>query len=304
MPSRRRHPIARAVALMAFSTVLFGLMAVAIRLASETQHPFEIAFFRNLFGLLFTLPLLLRHGTGILHTRKLPLYLLRCAIGTVGMLSGFWAIVHLPLAQAVAISYSTPLFVTIGAVWFLGETVRARRWAAVLVGFVGVVVLMHPGPGNFSAASLVALLAAVMSASVAVSIKFLTRTEKPDAIVIYTTLLWVPMSLLPALFVWQWPTGITWLWLVLAGLFGTVAHMCWTRALQLGDASMLTPISFLQVLVVGLFGWWLFGERVDAWTFAGAGIIFASILYIAHRETRLHQRTVTDPDIASETSQR
>jgi drug/metabolite transporter (DMT)-like permease len=80
--------------------------------------------------------------------------------------------------------------------------------------------------------------------------------------------------------------------------------MCWTRALQLGDASMLTPISFLQVLVVGLFGWWLFGERVDAWTFAGAGIIFASILYIAHRETRLHQRTVTDPDIASETSQR
>ncbi len=304
MPSRRRHPIARAVALMAFSTVLFGLMAVAIRLASDTQHPFQIAFFRNLFGLLFTLPLLLRHGAGILHTRKLPLYLLRCAIGTVGMLSGFWAIVHLPLAQAVAISYSTPLFVTIGAVWFLGETVRARRWAAVLVGFVGVIVLMHPGPGNFSAASVVALLAAVMSASVAISIKFLTRTERPDAIVIYTTLLWVPMSLLPALFVWQWPSGITWLWLVLAGLFGTVAHMCWTRALQLGEASMLTPISFLQVLVVGLFGWWLFGERVDAWTFAGAGIIFASILYIAHRETRLHQRAVTDPDIASETSQR
>ena len=304
MPSRRRHPMARAVALMAFSTVLFGLMAVAIRLASESQHPFEIAFFRNLFGMAFTLPLLLRHGVGILHTRKLPLYLLRCAIGTVSMLSGFWAIVHLPLAQAVAISYSTPLFVTIGAVWFLGETVRARRWAAVLVGFVGVVVLMHPGPGNFSTASLVALLAAVMSASVAISIKFLTRTEKPDAIVIYTTLLWVPMSLLPALFVWQWPSGITWLWLVLAGLFGTVAHMCWTRALQLGDASMLTPISFLQVLVVGLFGWWLFGERVDAWTFAGAGIIFGSILYIAHRETRLHQRAVTDPDIASETSQR
>lgn len=304
MPSRRRHPMARAVALMAFSTVLFGLMAVAIRLASESQHPFEIAFFRNLFGMAFTLPLLLRHGVGILHTRKLPLYLLRCAIGTVSMLSGFWAIVHLPLAQAVAISYSTPLFVTIGAVWFLGETVRARRWAAVLVGFVGVVVLMHPGPGNFSTASLVALLAAVMSASVAISIKFLTRTEKPDTIVIYTTLLWVPMSLLPALFVWQWPSGITWLWLVLAGLFGTVAHMCWTRALQLGDASMLTPISFLQVLVVGLFGWWLFGERVDVWTFAGAGIIFGSILYIAHRETRLHQRAVTDPDIASETSQR
>jgi drug/metabolite transporter (DMT)-like permease len=290
--------------LMAMSTVLFGLMAVVIRLASETQHPFEIAFFRNFFGLLFTLPLFLRHGPGILKTSKLPLYLLRCAIGTVGMMAGFWAIVHLPLAQAIAISYSTPLFVTIGAVWVLGETVRARRWAAVAIGFIGVLILIRPGAETFSSASLVAALAALMSASVAISIKFLTRTEKPDAIVIYTTLLWVPMSLLPAAFFWQWPSGITWLWLVLAGLFGTVAHLCWTRALQLGDASMLTPISFLQVLVVGVFGWWLFGEKVDGYTLLGALIIFGSNIYIAHRETRLRKPAVTDPDIAAETQQR
>jgi drug/metabolite transporter (DMT)-like permease len=304
IPDKHQHPTARAVTLMAMSTVLFGLMAVVIRLASETQHPFEIAFFRNFFGLLFTLPLFFRHGPGILKTSKMPLYLLRCAIGTVGMLAGFWAIVHLPLAQAIAISYSTPLFVTVGAVWVLGETVRARRWAAVAIGFIGVLILIRPGAQTFSSASLVAALAAVMSASVAISIKFLTRTEKPDAIVIYTTLLWVPMSLLPAAFFWQWPSGITWLWLVLAGLFGTVAHMCWTRALQLGDASMLTPISFLQVLVVGVFGWWLFGEQVDGYTLLGAVIIFGSNLYIAHRETRLRRPAVTDPDIAAESQQR
>ena len=121
---------------------------------------------------------------------------------------------------------------------------------------------------------------------------------------IYTTLLWVPMSLLPALFFWQWPSGMTWLWLVLAGLFGTVAHMCWTRALQLGDASMLTPISFLQVLVVGVFGWWLFGEKVDGYTLLGALIIFGSTLYIAHRETRLRKPAVTDPEIFSDSQQR
>ena len=157
---------------------------------------------------------------------------------------------------------------------------------------------------SFSMASLVALLAALMSASVAISIKFLARTEKPDAIVIYTTLLWVPMSLLPALMVWQMPSGITWLWLVLCGLFGTVAHMCWTRALQLGDASMLTPISFLQVLVVGAFGYWLFDEPVDRYTLLGASIVFASTIYIAHRETRLAKPTITDPLIQSETQQR
>lgn len=304
IPDKHTHPAARAVLLMLFSTVLFGLMAVVIRLASETQHPFEIAFFRNLFGLLFTLPLLFKHGPGLLKTAKLPLYLLRCAIGTVGMMAGFWAIVHLPLAQAVAISYSTPLFVTIGAVWVLGETVRTRRWAAVLIGFIGVIILLRPDADTFTGASLVALLAAVMSASVAISIKFLTRTESPDAIVVFTTALWVPMSLVPASLFWQTPSGITWLWLVLAGLFGTVAHMCWTRALQLGDASILTPISFMQVLVVGVFGWWLFGESVDRYTLIGALIIFGSNLYLAHREITRAKPAVTDPEIFSDTLQR
>jgi drug/metabolite transporter (DMT)-like permease len=299
-----RSPVPRAVALMVASTVLFGFMAVCIRLASSQLHPFEIAFFRNLFGFVFTLPLLMRHGVGILRTDKLSLYFLRCVIGIVSMLAGFWAIVHLPLAQAVALSYSTPIFVTIGAVFVLGEIVRARRWAAVVVGFLGVLVLIRPWSDSFHLASLVAVLAAVMSASVAISIKFLSRTEKADAIVIYTTMIWVPLSLLPALLYWTTPTGITWLWVVLAGFLGTTAHMAWTRALALADASLLTPISFLQVLVVGVFGWWLFGETVDRWTVLGAAIIFSANAYIAQREARLARRTVTDPAINPETLQR
>ena len=296
-----RDNVPRAVAFMVSSTVLFGVMAVCIRLASKQLHPFEIAFFRNLFGFVFALPLLARHGWGLLHTNKLPLYLLRSAIGIVGMLAGFWAIVHLPLAQAVALSYSTPIFVTIGAVFVLGEVVRARRWTAVIIGFLGVIVLMHPGADNFHMASLVAVLAAVMSASVAISIKFLSRTEPADAIVIYTTMLWVPMSLVPALFHWTAPTGWTWLWIVMAGGLGTTAHMCWTRALSMADASLLTPISFLQVLVVGAAGWLLFGEGIDRWTAVGAAIIFGSNLYIARREARLARRAVTDPEINPET---
>ena len=301
---RRVDDVPRAVMFMVASTVLFGAMAVCIRLASSQLHPFEIAFFRNLFGFMFTIPLLFRHGWGILRTDKLPLYFLRCCIGIVSMLAGFWAIVHLPLAQAVALSYSTPIFVTIGAVFVLGEVVRARRWTAVIIGFIGVLVLMHPGTDSFNFASLIAVLAAVMSASVAISIKFLSRTEKADAIVIYTTMIWVPLSLVPALFYWTQPTGITWLWIVLCGFLGTTAHMCWTRALTLADASLLTPISFLQVLVVGGFGYFLFGESVDRWTVAGAAIIFGSSVYIAHREARLARRAVTDPEINPETQQR
>ncbi|HLU14183.1 MAG TPA: DMT family transporter [Arenimonas sp.] len=291
----------RAVLLMVASTVAFGLMAVCIRLASSQLHPFEIAFFRNFFGLVFVLPLLFRHGPGILRTNKLWLYITRCLIGIASMLAGFWAIVHLPLAQAVALSYSTPLFVTIGAVLVLGEVVRARRWTAVAVGFIGMLLIVRPGTDAFTAASLVAVGAAVASGSVAISIKFLSRTEHPDTIVLYTTLIWVPMSLLPALAVWETPAGITWLWIVLAGFLGSTGHMFWTRALKLGDASLLTPISFLQIVVVSVAGWALFGEVLDRWTVLGAAVIFGSNVYIARREAKLARQAVTDPEINPET---
>lgn len=293
--------VRRAVGLMALAMLLFGVMAVCIRLASQQLHAFEIAFFRNFFGFLVLLPILWRHGPSLLRTQKLGFYVARCLIGMVSMLAGFWAIVNLPLAQAIALSYSTPLFVTIGAVIVLGEIVRARRWSAVIVGFLGVLVIVRPGSDAFTAASLVALLAAVASATVAISIKFLSRTEHPDAIVIWTTLLWIPMSLLPALAVWQMPVGITWLWIVLAGVLGSTAHMCWTRALKLGEASMLTPISFLQIIVVAAAGWLLFDEALDRWTVLGAAIIFGSNVYIARREARLARQAVTDPDIQPET---
>jgi drug/metabolite transporter (DMT)-like permease len=136
----RPGSIGQAIVLMTASTVLFGLMAVCIRLASKQLHAFEIAFFRNLFGFVFTLPLLYRHGMVVLRTNKLRLYFLpllhRHRLDAFRLL----ALVHLPLAQAVAISYSTPIFVTIAAVFVLGETVRVRRWVAVIVGFFGVVV--------------------------------------------------------------------------------------------------------------------------------------------------------------------
>ncbi len=301
IPATPAADVKRAVLLMTASTVIFGCMAVCIRLASKQLHPFEIAFFRNFFGFIFILPMLARHGPSLLRTSKLRLYVGRCLIGIVSMLAGFWAIVNLPLAQAIALSYSTPLFVTIGAVLVLGEVVRARRWTAVIVGFLGVMLIVRPGSDAFTAGSLVAVTAALASASAAISIKFLSRTEHPDAIVLYTTMLWVPMSLVPALFYWETPVGITWLWIILAGGLGTTAHMFWTRALKLGDASMLTPISFLQVLVVAVFGYFLFGELLDRWTVLGAAIIFGSNVYIARREARLARQAVTDPDINPET---
>jgi drug/metabolite transporter (DMT)-like permease len=277
---------------MLASTISFGLMAVMIRVASATLPTFEIAFFRNAFGLLALLPVLL-HGRSSLRTRQLPRYLVRSVIGIGSMLCGFWAIGNLPLSQAISLSYSSPLFVTIAAVAWLGEQVRWRRWAAVIVGFIGVLVIVRPGSSGFTAASLVAILAAVLTAVVAIQIKQLSRVDPADTIVLYTYLFWVPLSLLPALFVWQWPHGIAWLWLASIGALGTGGQLLWTRALRLGDVSALTPISFMQLPIVAVAGYLLFAERISHWTLLGAGIIFAANAYIAHREVSLARTAAT-----------
>ncbi len=290
----------RAALLMLASTLSFGVMALTIRLASQSIPTWEIAFFRNAFGLLFLLPLLfwpllrsprpLQLMADTVRTRQLPRYFLRCLIGLAGMFCMFWSLAHLPLGQAIALSYSSPIFVTLLAALMLGEQVRIRRWLAVITGFIGVLVIVRPWSGAFSIGLLVAVAGAVLSALVAIQIKQLSRADSPNAIVFWTYMFWVPMSLLPALVHWRWPeSGLTWLWLLLTGLAGTLGQVLWTRALKIGDVSALTPISFVQLPFVTLCGWWLFGEGIDRWTLAGAAIILAATAYIAQRESRLRR---------------
>jgi drug/metabolite transporter (DMT)-like permease len=286
-------PFLRAAGLMLASTASFGLMAVAIRYVSRSLSTPEIAFFRNLFGLLALLPLLWRGAPGVFRTRQLPRYFVRSAIGIGSMLCGFWAIGHLPLSQAISLSYSTPLFVTIFAAIWLGEVVRRRRWTAVLLGFVGVLVIVRPGTTGFSIGSLVAVSAAVLSSVVAIQIKQLSRIDPPDTIVFWTYVFWVPLSLVPAVFEWQWPQGIAWVWLAAIGVFGTGGQLLWTRALRLGEVSALTPIGFMQLPLVSVLAWLLFDEGIDRWTVLGAAIIFIANAYIAHREAMLSRRNAS-----------
>lgn len=285
------------------STLAFAGMVLTIRFASHGIPVLQIAFFRNAFGMLALLPVLLwpawRSGNlraGLqrtVRTTQLPRYALRCAIGLVSMFCGFWALANLPLAQAVALSYSSPVFVTIGAVLLLGETVRLRRWLAVLAGFLGVLVIVRPWSHSFSAGVLVAVAAAMLGALVAIQIKQLSQVDAADTIVFWTYAFWLPLSLLPALAVWVWPQPATWLLLIACGVLGTAGQLLWTRALKIGDVSALTPISFVQLPVVALAGWWLFDETVDRWTLIGAAIILAANAYIAHREARLARRRAT-----------
>jgi len=283
----------RAALLMLGSTLAFAGMVLMIRLSSAFVPATEIAFFRNFFGLLVLLPMILRPGQPFPRTAHLRRYLVRTVIGLSSMLCAFWVIAHLPLSQAVSLSYSAPIFVTIGAVLLLGETVRIRRWFAVAAGFIGVLVILRPWSHAFSAAMLVAVLAAALSALASIQNKQLTKLDAPNTVVLYTYLLWVPMSLFPALMQWQWPGTIAWLWLIGTGVFGTLGQLLWVRALKIGEISALQPITFTQLPVVAVFGWWLFDESPDRWTLLGAAIILIANAYIAHREALLARRAAT-----------
>lgn len=284
----------RAALLMLGSTMAFGLMAIAIRYATAHVPTQEVAFFRNAFGLVALLPMLLRSGPKVFRTQQLPRYLLRSLIGLASMLCAFWAIGHLPISQAISLSYATPLFVTIAAVLLLGEVVRVRRWAAVVCGFIGVLIIVRPGADSFTPGVLVAVLAALLSSLVAIQIKQLTRVDGADTVVLYTYVFWVPLSLVPALFTWVWPVGIAWMWLAATGVLGTVGQLLWTRALRLGEVSALTPISFMQLPLVTLLGWLLFNETIDRYTVIGASIILGANAYIAHREAVLARRAASN----------
>ncbi|PJK10333.1 EamA family transporter [Lysobacteraceae bacterium NML08-0793] len=280
------------------STLSFGVMALAIRLASKTVPTWEIAFFRNAVGILFLLPILFwpaltgsrfRSIAATLATGQISRYALRCLTGLVGMFCMFWSLANLPLGQAISLSYASPIFVTFFAVLMLGEVVRIRRWLAVVSGFIGILVIVRPWSEAFSTGLLVAVAGAVLSALVSIQIKQLSRQDSSNAIVFWTYVFWVPMSLIPALLDWRWPSPQEWLWLITIGLFGTLGQVLWTRALKIGEVSALTPISFVQLPFVTFCGWLLFGESLDRWTVIGAAIILASTAYIAHREARLRR---------------
>jgi drug/metabolite transporter (DMT)-like permease len=270
---------------MVVGTVLFTIMNALVRQLSAELPPFEIAFFRNLASLLCILPWIAWRGARSLRTQRQSLYLTRALVNLVSMLSWFWALSVLPLAQAVALNFTNPMFTTIGAALFLGEIVRARRWTATLVGFLGVLVIVRPGAEGLDWGSMIALLSAAFGAISGLQVKVLARSERSDVIVTYMVLWLTPLSLPPALLVWQTPSMEQLAWLGLIGMIGTLAHLAATEAFHHADASLLVPYNYLKMPFAAVLAYLMFGETVDHWTILGATIICGSSLYIARRET-------------------
>ena len=282
-----------AAILMIVASVFFAAMAGLIRYGSEDMHPFQLAFLRSAFGLLFMLPWLMKSGIGILRTDRIGLITIRGLVAAAAMFSFFWALSVMPLAEAVALTFTAPFFVTILAVIFLKEIVRARRWTAVAVGFLGAMIILRPDGGAVDWPALAVLFSALMLASAIICIKLLSRTVPPNAIYLWMVIYLAPITLIPALFVWRHPT---WEQLGVAagiGFAGTVGHLLVTRSFGLADTTAIMPFDFARLIFSAIVGFLFFSQAPDVWTGIGAAIIAAAGIYIARREARAEREIRT-----------
>ena len=288
LQSNRIPPTPRAMLLIVVSTLGFSGMHAIIKHTASDLHPFEIAFFRNFFGLLVLAPFFVRHGLAVFRTEKLPLHMLRSGIQVFAMLMFFTAVSISPLAKISAMSFTAPLFATIGAVIFLGERLRMRRITALAVGFIGALIIIRPGLVALDAGAILVLTSSAIWAGAMLIIKVLSRTDSSLTITAYMGLFMTPLSLIPALFVWQWPTAEDYAWLLLMGAVGSLAHVAMAQAFKLAEATAVLPLDFTRLIWASALGFFVFGEVPELFTWIGGLTIFASTTYIAYREARLN----------------
>ena len=261
-----------------------GMLAIARHLSADLPI-FVIVLFRVLFGLGFLSPFIIRNGIGALRTSRPGLYLVRGIAAFTGLSCYFFAASMIPLADVTAISFTRPIFGTIAAVVFLGEIAHGRRWSAVFVGFAGAMIIIRPGFQAINPGVLF-MLGSVMAQTVnTVVIKRLSQTEAPDAIAIYQGIVFAPMALVAALFVWRMPTAGDLMWLAGIGFLGAITQRAMPRAFAAADATVVISLDFLRLPIAALIGFVFFSEVPVIWVWLGATVIIAATLYIMHRES-------------------
>ncbi len=285
-------PNLEGMAWMLVTTVFIVSMHTMIKhLAAQGLHAFEIGFFRTAFGAPVVAILFLKYGRGILSTGQIKGHVIRSFGHVTAMMMFFLGLTTTQLAVANSLAFTAPLFATVLAILVLGETVRWRRWAALFVGFAGALVIIRPGIIEVGTGPLLVLASSAIWGVILIVIKTLGRRDATPTIVVYMVLFMTPLSLIPALFVWTWPTPEQYAILLVMGVMGTTGHLTLTQALRVGDAGVVMPMDFFKLIWAAGFGFLLFGEFPDLFTWVGGFMIFASATYVALRERKLARAT-------------
>jgi drug/metabolite transporter (DMT)-like permease len=271
---------------MIVSCIAFSTMWVLIRYASHECHAFVIVFFRNFFGTLALLPMMLLNK-GLMKLNRLRANVRRATSGFIATTGTFYAVSHAPMATALSINYTAPLFATVGAVLFLGEKIHVRRVAALIIGFAGMLIVVRPGALPMTPGVLAAMISAVSTAFSIIAIRQLVASDDSRSVAAWTFILMTPPSLVMALFFWSWPPAHVWPLLIAIGCVAAVGQLSMNRAFALAEASAVLPYDFVRFGLVTLAGITFFHERVDALTVIGGIVIFAATVYLAVRERQV-----------------
>lgn len=265
---------------MTGAALCYAVTTICIRVMVVEVNPAMIGALRNTFGLLFLAPLVLASGTELLATRRWPLHILRTGCAILSGLVWFWALPRVALADAVSLHFAGPIFVALAAVVLFGEVMGWRRWAAMAVGFAGILIILKPGFSAIDVGLFGAVVSAMLWAGMVLCNKALIVTDRSSQIVFLNLLIAAPVSLLIALPVWQWPR-----WEMVAlgavqGLLGTTAHYLVAQAFRQAPAAHVMPFDFLRLPVTAMLAFALFAEVPAVTTVLGALVIFAAATYL------------------------
>lgn len=283
------------VSLKILSALAFTLMAASIKLATADFPTGQLIFFRSAFALLPLVVWLAMTDAVVnaVRTQNLKGHFLRSLIGSTGMVLGFSALAYLPLTEAIAIGYAAPLIVVVLAALLLRETVRAYRWSAVAVGFLGVLVMLSPRLGaeapaqGASLGALFAIGAAFCTAGATIQVRRLTATERTGAIVFYFSAVTTLIGLSTVFFGWVMPTWTQAAMLVGIGVLGGIGQILLTESYRYADASLVAPFEYTTMIWATLLGWFVFGQWPEEAVIAGAALVTASGIFVIWREHRL-----------------
>ena len=252
-----------AVFLLILSCLSFSILAALIKFLSNQVHPFEQAFFRNIISLSLILPFVLRQKVLVKNKQNIKLLILRGLFGGITMILLFWSYTLIPLSQAMAISFTTPLFMYLGAILFFKERVAQTNNAVLILGFILTLVLIRPDL-DLKLGALIALLASVMHAIAGLLVKKISRTESVLTLMLSMVFIMTPISLIPSLYVWVHPNNLSVvLFLVLIAIFATIGNYLWTKALSLEQLTNLMPFEFSKLIFATLLGLFFFDEKLD-----------------------------------------
>ncbi|MEL6927058.1 MAG: DMT family transporter [Cyanobacteria bacterium J06600_6] len=281
-----RQNIARGAFFIVASELSFALSAAIIKLASADLPNESIVFFRNFFGLLILIPLILKSDRHILNSDRLHLHLLRAGFGMAAMYSFFYAIGQISLTDSVLIKSTIPLIIPFMSAIWLQEKITPQIILAGVIGFVGVFLILKPD-GNMNWASLIALASSFFAAIAFVTVRKLSATEPPLRIVAYFAIFGLTISSIPMLWNWQTPTLEQYLMLLGVGLTTTIGQLCLTRGYQNAPASSVGIFTYTSVPFGAFLGWLIWNELLDLRSLFGAGLIVIAGIIVLRTKAAL-----------------